>query len=128
MVQITPDGLPKAGKTKPRQEMSGGVISVAANTVPEAPPKETAAMAANVASQPSSEKTVTVEEMRTAGSLAGARQKAKLAANTTAEKVAPRSQRQKKTITKVAKVTPQPPPQITADMLAMPPPSSLKHF
>jgi len=120
--------------------MSGGVV--AANITPQPPPQKTVTtvanvappppqktvtMAANVASQPSSEKTVTVEEMRTAGSLAGARHKAKLAANTTAAKVAPRAQRQK-TITKVAKVTPQPPPQITADMLAMPPSSSLKHF
>ena len=127
LVQIIPDRLPKAEKTKPRQEMSGGVVAVAANAPPQPPPQKTVTMAADVASQPSSEKTVTVEEMRTAGSLAGARQKAKLTANTTVAKVAPRAQRQK-TITKVAKVTPQPPPQITADMLAMPPSSSLKHF
>src|SRR5262245_14597073 len=128
LVQIIPDRLPtKMEKAKPRQEMSGGVVAVAANVPPQPPPQKTVTTVANVAPQPSSEKTITVEEMRTAGSLAGARQKAKLAANTTAAKVAPRAQRQK-TITKVAKVTPQPPPQITADMLAMPPSSSLKHF
>jgi L,D-transpeptidase-like protein len=143
LVQIIPDRLPKKmEKAKPRQEMSGGVVAVAANVTPPPPPQKTIAtvanvapqppqktvtMAADLASQPSSEKTVTVEEMRTAGSLAGARQKAKLAANTTVAKVTPRAQRQK-TITKVAKVTPQAPPQITADMLAMPPASSLKHF
>jgi hypothetical protein len=144
LVQIIPDRLPKKmEKAKPRQEMSGGVVAVAANTPPQPPPQKTITMAANVApqpplektattstdaaSQPSSGKTVTVEEMRTAGSLAGARQKAKLAANTTDAKVRPRAQRQK-TISKVAKVTPQPAPQITADMLAVPPSSSLKHF
>src|SRR5262249_50968314 len=125
LVQITPDGLPKAGKAKPRQEMSGGVV--AANITPQPPPQKTVTMAANVAPQPPSEKTVTVEEMRTAGSLAGAQQKAKLAANTTVAKVAPRSPR-RKTAATVAKVTPQPPRQITADILATPPSSSLKHF
>lgn len=126
VVQIIPDRLPKMEKAKPRQELSGGVVAVAAN-VPAQPPPQTVTMAAKVASQSSSEKTVTVEEMRTAGSLAGAHQKAKLAANTTVAKVAPQSRRQKTAAT-VAKVTPQPPPQITADMLAMPPSSSLKHF
>ena len=125
LVQITSDGLPKAGKAKPRQEMSGGVV--AANITPQPPPQKTVTMAANVAPQPPSEKTVTVEEMRTAGSLAGAQQKAKLAANTTVAKVALRSPR-RKTAATVAKVTPQPPRQISADMLATPPSSSLKHF
>ena len=127
LVQITPDRLPKAEKAKPRQEMSGGVVAVAANVPPQPAPQKAVTTAENVAPQSSSEKIVTVEEMRTAGSLAGARQKAKLASNTTVEKVARRSPRQK-TVAKVAKVTPQPPPQITADMLAMPPSSSLKHF
>src|SRR5262249_28596057 len=128
LVQIIPDRLPKKmEKAKPRQEMSGGVVAVAANVPPQPPPQKTVTKAADVESEPTSEKNLNVEEMRMAGSLAGARQKAKLAANTTAAKVAPRAQRQK-TITKVAKVTPQPPPQITADMLAMPPSSSLKHF
>jgi L,D-transpeptidase catalytic domain len=143
LVQIIPDRLPKKmEKAKPRQEMSGGVVAVAANVpaqpppqktvttvenVAPLPPPKTVTMAAKVASQPSSEKTVTVEEMRTAGSLAGTRQKAKLAANTTVAKVAPQSPRHKTAAT-VAKVTPQSPPQITADMLAMPPSSSLKHF
>src|SRR5262249_30994449 len=107
------------------QEMSGGVV--AANVTQQPPPQKTVTMAANAAPQQASEKTVTVEEMRTAGSLAGAHQKAKLAANTTVAKVAPRSGR-RKTAATVAKVTRQPPPQITADMLAMPPSSSLKHF
>ena len=143
LVQIIPDRLPKKmEKAKPRQEMSGGVVAaanippqpppqktvtMAANVAPQPPPQKTVAMAANVAPQSSSEKTVTAEEMRTAGSLAGARQKAKLAANRTVAKAEPHSPRHK-TVTKVAKVTPQSPPQITADMLAMPPSSSLKHF
>src|SRR5262249_37495436 len=126
LVQIIPDRLPKKmDKVKPRQEMSGGVV--AANITPQPPPQKTITVAANVAPQPPSEKTVTVEEMRTAGSLAGAQQKAKLAANTTVAKVAPRSPR-RKTAATVAKVTPQPPRQITADILATPPSSSLKHF
>jgi hypothetical protein len=41
-----------------------------------------------------------------------------------AANVAPQPPSQK-TVTRVAKVTPQSPPQITADMLAMPPTSSL---
>ena len=126
LVQIIPDRLPKKmEKAKPRQEMSGGVV--AANITPQPPPQKTVTMVANIAPQPSSEKTVTVEEMRTAGSLAGELQKAKLAANTTVAKVAPQSRR-RKTVKTVAKVTPESPPQITADMLAMPPSSSLKHF
>src|SRR5215831_8662124 len=42
VVQIVPDALPKAGKTKPRQEMSGGVVAVAANVTPApaAPPAQ----------------------------------------------------------------------------------------
>ena len=76
VVQIVPDQLPKAGKAKPRQEMSGGVVSVAANTTPAAPAQISAS---TLATPPSS--SVSVEQMRMAGALAGARQKAKLAAN-----------------------------------------------
>ena len=95
-------------KTKPRQEMSGGVVAVAANVTPQPVSQKSVTMAANVAPQPPSQKTataiakvtpkpppqitadmlatppsssLTVEEMRTAGALAGARRKAKFAAN-----------------------------------------------
>ena len=109
LVQIIPDRLPKKmEKAKPRQEMSGGVVAVAANVTPQPPPQKSVTMAANVAPQPPLQKTVTrvakvtpeqppqitadmlamppassltVEEMRTAGALAGARRKAKLAQN-----------------------------------------------
>jgi hypothetical protein len=101
LVQIIPDRLPKTEKAKPRQEMSGGVVAVAANVTPQPPPQKSVMMAANVAPQPPPQKTVT------------------MAAN-----VAPQSPLQK-TVTRVAKVTPEQPPQITADMLAMPPASSL---
>ena len=86
VVQIIPDGLPKAEKAKPRQEMSGGVVAAnvtpqitgtrAAKVTPEPPPQISAT---TLATPPSS--ALTVEQMRTAGALAGARQKAKLAAN-----------------------------------------------
>jgi hypothetical protein len=108
VVQIIPDRLPKVEKTKPRQDMSGGVIAVAANVTPQPvsqiaattvanvapqPPPHTAAKtAANVTPQPPPQITadmlatppsssLTVEQMRTAGALAGARRKAKFAAN-----------------------------------------------
>jgi hypothetical protein len=107
VVQIIPDGLPKAEKAKPRQQMSGGVVAVAANTTPE-PPQISATKVANVAPQPKSQiattkaanvtpqsppqisaaalavppsSSLTVEQMRTAGALAGAKRKAKLAQN-----------------------------------------------
>jgi L,D-transpeptidase catalytic domain len=76
MVQITPDGLPKAEKAKPRQEMSGGVVAVAANVTPE-PPQQISAT--TLATPPSG--SLSVDQMRMAGALAGARQKAKLASN-----------------------------------------------
>ena len=76
VVQIIPDRLPKADKTKPRQEMSGGVVAVTANTTPEAPARISAT---TLATPPSS--SLSVEQMRMAGALAGARQKAKLAQN-----------------------------------------------
>jgi hypothetical protein len=106
VVQIIPDRLPKMEKTKARQEMGGGVVAsnitpqaspqIAATTVakvtPQEPPQITATKAANVtppsppqisatmlAMPPSS--SLSLEQMRTAGALAGARQKAKLAAN-----------------------------------------------
>src|SRR5260370_30059996 len=104
VVQIIPDRLPKMAKAKLRQEMSGGVV--AANVKPQLPPQITATKAANVTPQPPRQVTtvanvtpqpppqisvtslatppssaLTVEQMRTAGALAGARQKAKLAAN-----------------------------------------------
>jgi len=76
VVQIIPDRLPTADKAKPRQEMSGGVVSVAANVTPEPPPQISAT---TLATPPSS--SPSVEQMRMAGALAGARQKAKLAQN-----------------------------------------------
>jgi hypothetical protein len=102
LVQIIPDRLPKAEKSKPRQEMSGGVV--AANITQEPPPQKTIAMAANVAPQPLpiSATTVANEAPRRPSKIA-----AKISATTT------------------AKVTPKPPPQISADMLATPPSSSL---
>jgi hypothetical protein len=105
VVQIIPDRLPKMEKSKLRQEMGGGVV--AANVAPQ-PPQIIATKAANVTPQPPRQisttkvanvtpepppqisvtslatppsSALTVEQMRTAGALAGARQKAKLAAN-----------------------------------------------
>jgi hypothetical protein len=86
VVQIIPDRLPKTEKAKPRQEMSGGVVAAnvtpqitatrAAKVTPEPPPQISAtALATPPSSSPS------LEQMRMAGALAGARQKAKLAAN-----------------------------------------------
>lgn len=114
LVQITPDGLPKAGKSKPRQEMSGGVV--AANIPPQPPPQKTVAMAANVAPQPLpvSATTVANEAPRRASKKA-----AKMAAKVTPQRPS------KTSATMTAKVTPQSPPQISADMLATPPSSSL---
>ena len=76
VVRITPDGLPKMDKTKPRQEMSGGVVAVAANATPEGPAQVSAS---TLATPPSGG--LSVDQMRMAGALAGARQKAKLATN-----------------------------------------------
>src|SRR6478609_5189308 len=106
VVQIIPDRLPKMEKTKPRQEMSGGVVAgnitpqappeIAAMTVAkvmlQAPPQITSTKAANVTPEPPPQisattlamppsSSLTVEQMRTAGALAGARRKAKLATN-----------------------------------------------
>ena len=74
LVQIIPDGLPKLAKAKPRQETSGGVV--AANVAPQPQPQISATTLATPASG-----SLTVEQMRMAGALAGARQKAKIAEN-----------------------------------------------
>jgi L,D-transpeptidase catalytic domain len=76
LVQIVPDRLPKPEKAKPRQEMSGGVVAVTAKVTAEPPPQISAA---TLATPPSG--SLSVDQMRMAGALAGARQKAKLAAN-----------------------------------------------
>lgn len=99
VVQIIPDRLPKMEKTKPRQEMSGGVV--AANTTQQPPPQMTAMKTANVAPPP--------QQQTTAIKLA------KVTAQPPAEITA----------TKAANVTQSPPPQISAAMLATPPSSSL---
>jgi hypothetical protein len=74
VVQIIPDRLPKIEKAKPRQEMSGGVVAAGLASQPQ--PQMSAT---TLATPPSS--SLTVEQMRMAGALAGARQKAKLAQN-----------------------------------------------
>ena len=76
VVQITSDRLPQVEKSKPRQEMSGGIVAVAANVTPEPPPRISATA---LATPPSG--SLSVEQMRMAGAMAGARQKAKLAQN-----------------------------------------------
>ena len=76
VVQITPDRLSKAEKAKPRQEMSGGVVAVASNVTPERP---TQVSAAALATPPSG--SLSVDQMRMAGAIAGARQKTKLVEN-----------------------------------------------
>lgn len=113
LVQIVPDGLPKAEKMKPRQETSGGVVAVAANAPPQPAPQIAAApqiadtTPAKVAARPPRKKVATtvanlteppsqitadmlatppssslsVEQMRTAGAIAGARKKGKFATN-----------------------------------------------
>lgn len=73
VVQITQDRLPKAVKGAPRQETINGIV--AAN-VPQRRPQISAIA---LATPPSS--SLTVEQMRMGGALAGARQKAKLASN-----------------------------------------------
>jgi hypothetical protein len=74
VVQIIADRLPKMEKVKPRQETSNGVV--AANITPRPQPQISAT---TLATPPSG--SLTVEQMRMAGALAGERQKAKLAAN-----------------------------------------------
>ena len=99
VVQIVPDRLPKMEKTKPRQEMGGGVV--AANITPQPPPQITATKVAKVTPQSPPE-----------------------IAATTVAKVMLQAPPQI-TSTKAANVTPEPPPQISATTLAMPPSSSL---
>src|SRR5437764_8046282 len=90
IVQIVPDRLPKVPKATPREEMSGGVV--AANVTPQPPRQITAATAAKVAPEPPHQISATtlatppssslsVDQMRMAGALAGARQKSKVASN-----------------------------------------------
>jgi hypothetical protein len=74
VVQIVPDRLPKLERAKPRQETSGGVV--AANVTPKPPPQISAT---TLTTPPSG--SLSVDQMRMAGALAGARQKAKLASN-----------------------------------------------
>ena len=113
VVQIIPDRLPKLDKTKPRQEMSGGVV--AANTTPQSAPEVTATNVAKVTPQIATTKAAKIMP-QPAPQIA--------AAATTAAKVTVQAQPQV-IATKAAKVTPEPPPQISAAMLAMPPSSSL---
>jgi hypothetical protein len=72
VVQIIPDRLPKVEKAKPRQETSNGIV--AATQAPQ--PQINASTLVTPASS-----SLTVEQMRMAGALAGAREKAKLASN-----------------------------------------------
>jgi L,D-transpeptidase catalytic domain len=72
VVQIIPDRLPKVEKAKPRQETSNGIA--AATLAPQ--PQINASTLVTPASS-----SLTVEQMRMAGALAGAKEKAKLASN-----------------------------------------------
>jgi hypothetical protein len=112
VVQIIPDRLPKLEKTKPRQEMSGGVV--AANTTLQ-PPQQIANVA-KVAPQPPAKITATKVAKITP-------QPPPQIAATTA-KVTAQAPPQVIT-TKAANVTPESPPQISAAMLATPPSGSL---
>ena len=114
VVQIIPDRLPKLDKTKPRQEMSGGVVA-ASNTTPQPAPQVTATNIAKLTPQIAATKTAKVMPQPAPQITAAA---------TTVAKVTTQEQPQVMA-TKVAKVTPEPPPQISAAMLAMPPSSSL---
>jgi hypothetical protein len=93
---ITPQPPPQVAAMKVAKVTPQAPPEIPATTVAkvmlQAPPKTTAAKAANVTPQPPPQISVTtlatppssaltVEQMRTAGALAGARQKAKLAAN-----------------------------------------------
>src|SRR5215831_6291430 len=74
VVQIIPDRLPKMEKGKPRQETNNGIV--AANVAPQ-PPAQISAT--TLATPPSG--SLSVDQMRMAGALAGARHKTKLASN-----------------------------------------------
>ncbi len=73
VVQITPDRLPKVTKVAKAPIIQPPTVSAAAN-----PPEQ---QRENQASSTQAAGTLTVEQMRTAGALAGARQKAKFASN-----------------------------------------------
>jgi hypothetical protein len=109
VVQIIPDRLPKMDKTKPRQEMSGGVI--VANLTPQV----TATKVANVAPPPQIAAAKVAKVIPQAPQQITAATVAKVRAQPPAEITA----------TKAEKVTPEPPPQISATTLAMPPSSAL---
>jgi L,D-transpeptidase catalytic domain len=110
VVQIIPDRLPKMDKTKPRQEMSGGVV--AANLTPQV----TATKVANVAPPPPQIAAAKVAKVTP--------QTPQQITATTVAKV--RAQPPAEiTATKAEKITPEPPPQISATSLAMPPSSAL---
>ncbi len=113
VVQIIPDRLPKMDKTKPRQEMSGGVV--AANTTEQQPPQIPATKVAKITQQPPPQIVAT-----NTANIAPPPQ-------TTATKIAKVTAHRPPeiTATKAANVTPEPPPQISAAMLATPPSSSL---
>ena len=115
VVQIIPDRLPKMEKTKPRQEMSGGVV--AANVTPQPPPQITATKVAKVTPQAPPQIAATTVAKVTP-------QPPPQITATKAANVTPQPPPQI-TATKAANVTPQPPPQISATMLATPPSSSL---
>jgi hypothetical protein len=114
VVQIIPDRLPKMDKTKPRQEMSGGVV--AANLTPQTPSQVTATKVVNVAPPPPQIAAAKVAKVTPqAPQQITATTVAKVRAQPPAEITA----------TKAEKVTPEPPPQISATTLAMPPSSAL---
>jgi hypothetical protein len=115
LVQIIPDRLPKMDKTKPRQEMSGGVV--AANTTPQPPPQVVATKVAKVTAQPPPQVTATKVAKVTP----------QVPTQIAATKVAKVTAQPQPEITamKAANTTSQAPPQISAAMLAMPPSSSL---
>jgi hypothetical protein len=114
VVQIIPDRLPKLEKTKPRQEMSGGVV--AANTTLQQPPQIAATNVAKVAPQPPPQITATkVAKITPQSPPQVAATTAKVTAHAPTQVIT----------TKAANVTPESSPQISAAMLAMPPSSSL---
>ncbi len=115
VVQIVPDRLPKLEKTKPRQEMSGGVV--AANTTPQPPPQAPATNSAKVTPQARAQIAATKAAKTTPQA------PSQIAATTIAKAMPQRTP--EVTATKAANVTPEAPPQISASMLAMPPSSSL---
>ena len=116
VVQIIPDRLPKLDKTKPRQEMSGGVVA-ATNTAPQPPPQVTATKIAKVTPQPPPQIAATKVAKTTP-------QAPPQIAATTLAKVTPQ-RAPEITATKAANIAPEAPPQISAATLAMPPSSSL---